>query len=262
MWIFVIALIVLGAQRAVATQLGTLDSAIPHIEFTTSAEAIGGATIEDVVVALRQMTTFPICIELFEYDRQKDVLTLGAALEHLHRLKASGDLPAQDEARLQRYEAMAASEPPSAPIGYTKHTFKLVENHITVRTLLNRIVELDPSYSWKNEGTDQNPIVVIQPRAKSALDWMVPGICDSTQGRSVSSLFEPGGKLTLAFQAHDITRVEVRPENALPDVQPDLCHDGMSARDVLNKIVKAAGHDYSWSLSGIKGLRWLTFQQK
>ncbi len=252
---------IVSVEPAVAVPLTTLEDTIPHIELTQSAEAIGGATIEDAVVALRQLTSFPICIEILEYDQQKDGLTLAKALEQLRTLKAKGELTDSDHARLERYQVLAASESPSILIGYTKKTFMLVESKITIRALLNRITELDSTYTWRNDGTDKEPIIVLQPRVKTALDWSIPSVCDSSRSMSTKNLFAPGGKLTLFFQAYNIHRLEMNSAYQLPDVQIDLCHDHLSARDVLNLVVKAAGHDLSWSLSGIKGLRWLTFQQ-
>ncbi|HWZ46410.1 MAG TPA: hypothetical protein VNW97_23255 [Candidatus Saccharimonadales bacterium] len=250
---------VASVEATAAVPLATLESTIPHIELTQSAEAIGGATIEDAVVALRQMTSFPICIEILEYDRQKDGLTLGRALEQLHALKGRGEISPPDQIRLERYEALATSESPSTLIGYIKRTFSLVEKNVTVRALLDRLTELDSSYAWKNYGSEQEPIVVIQPRTKSGLDWSIPSICSSS-GILTKNLFGPGGKLTLIFQAHDISLVETKSGIRMQDVRLDLCKDHLVALDVLNLAIKAVGNNASWALSGIKGLRWLTFQ--
>jgi len=249
-----------SVEATAAVPLTTLEGMIPHIELTQSAEAIGGATIEDAVVALRQMASFPICIEILEYDRQKDGLTLGRALEQLHALKARGDISVPDQVRLERYEVLATSENPSMLIGYIKKTFTLVEKNVTVRALLNRLIELDSSYAWRNYGSDQEPIVVIQPRAKSALDWSIPSVCDSSRVILTKNLFGSGGKLTLIFQSHDISLVETKSGIRMQDVQLDLCNDHLVARDLLNLAIKTVGNNASWSLSGIKGLRWLTFQ--
>jgi hypothetical protein len=239
--------------------LKTLDSEIPRIELTAGAEAIGGATIEDAVAALRLLAEFPICVELIEYDKEKDALSLGAALEQLRAMKTRQGLTLPDEARLKRYEELADTEDVRTPIGFKKKTFTLVENNLTVRAFLDRLMQLDNAYVWRNEGTNQAPVIVIQPRTKSALDWSVPSICGSPQDLSSTTLYGPGGKLTVLLQAHSISRVEVS-NKRLPGVQVDLCRDHLTARDALDLTIGAAGHDLSWSLSGIKGLRWLSFQ--
>ena len=237
-----------------------LEQIIPHIELTRGIEAIGGATIPDVVVTLREQTDFPICIEELEYDRKTDGLTLDAAIAKLRALKAEQKLTHLDEARLNQYQELAKTEDPHTFIvGINQKTFTLVEDNATVRAVLDRTIGLDPAYIWKNYGTSKAPLVVLQPRTRSALDWPVPSVCGGSQETKTAELFGTDGKLTTLFAAHAIYLVEMNGAR-MPNVPLDLCHDHLTARDVLNRIVTAGGNHLSWTLSGIKGLRWLSFQ--
>jgi len=51
---------------------------------------------------------------------------------------------------------------------------------------------------------------------------------------------------------------KIRP--ILPDVPLNLCQDHLTAKEVLNRTASAAGPGFSWTLSGIRGLRFLSFQ--
>jgi hypothetical protein len=243
------------------TTLRFLNSTIPHVAFTSSAEGFGGATVEDVVVTLRQLVKFPICMELKEFRSDVDGLTLGAAIAELTALKAKRGLEPPDESRLKRYEELASTQSRSTLIGFRKKTFTLVQDNITVAALLDRVTELDRTYRWRNEGTDSVPLVVIQPRQQSALEWPVPPLCGSTAMPS-SSLYGPNGQLTSFFSDHRISRVELNGGNRLPNVPLNLCFDHLTALKVLNLTIIAAGNGTSWSLSGVQGLRWLTFQSR
>ena len=239
--------------------LKTLDSEIASVELTAGTEGIGGASIEDVVLFLRQLSDFPICIEQLDYDRARDGLTLAEALNQLRELKTKGPLAALDETRLNAYEQMAVAQRANTLIGFKKKTFKLVQKNVSVRTLLNKVTELDSDYTWKNYGSDASPLVVIQPKQTTVLDWPVPAICGSPEELSARTLYGVGGRLTLLFQGHSISRLEIRGSEPR-DLQLPVCQNQLVARDVLNLTIRAAGNNQSWSLAGIKGLRWLTFQ--
>jgi Bacterial TSP3 repeat len=60
-----------------------------------------------------------------------------------------------------------------------------------VRSLLDSLVAIDDEYRWQNYGTEDNPLIVIQPRGQSALDWAVPPICGSPSELSTSKIFGP-----------------------------------------------------------------------
>ncbi len=260
-----------AAQTAEAAPK-TLEDEIRYINLTASVEVFrpGGVTIEDAVQLLRQRTVFPICFESMEYDRDTDGLTLGEVLNSFHALKTRSGLTAEDGAHLKMYEEMAVTQSTATLVGIKEKTFTLVQDKMTVRTFLNRVTQLDSAYKWTNEGTGTAPLIVIQPRTRSVLDWPIPRICGTPQEASSKILYGPQGKLSAFFAVHNITRVEMdmrpaRPgdkrESDLPNVPLDLCQDQLTAYDVLNRTVKAAGTSLSWSLSGIKGLRWLSFQQ-
>jgi len=252
---------VLASGAAVPDKAKTLDEVLSHVELKDGAEGFGGATIEDAVVLLRRLVDFPVCIELREFTRESDGLTIGAAIDQLDALRAKQGLTPMEQSQLKRYEELAAKQGRSAVIGFRKETFTLVEDKIAVHSLLDRLTTLDSLYTWKNDGTPKSPIIVIEPKQKSALDWVVPPICG--QGReqiSATDLYGPGGRVTQQLQQHNISRVEMSGGNKVPDVQLNLCVDHLTARDVLNLTVQAAGDQSSWSLSGIKGLRWLSFQ--
>ena len=254
------AVLPMRCQSTAKAALPTLDSTIPHVALTTGAETIGGASIEDAVVLLRSLTVFPICIELKDFSREADGLTLGEALTSLENLKSRQELGIADVARLKRYEELAASEPTTTLIGFRKNTFTLVQDNVTVRALLDRLVILDNTYVWHNDGTSEAPVVVIAPAEKSVLDWPVPAICGPTEELSTARQYGPSGKLTRLFGGHEISRLEINEGNAIPYALLPLCREGLNARDVLNLTIEAVGHDLSWSLSGTKGARWLTFQ--
>jgi hypothetical protein len=252
---------VLASGAVVPDKVKTLDEVLSHVELKDGAEGFGGATIEDAVVLLRRMVGFPVCLELREFSRDTDGLTLDAAIEQLNALRTKQGLTPMEESQLKRYEELVAKKGRSAVIGFRKETFTLVEDNVTVHALLDRLTTLDSLYTWKNDGTAANPVVVIQPKQKSALDWAVSPICGQRREQtSATVLYGSGGGVTQQLQEHNISRVQMSDRNKVPDVQLDLCADHLTARDVLNLTVKAAGDEYSWSLSGIKGLRWLSFQ--
>jgi hypothetical protein len=211
------------------------------------------------VTLLRQITVLPICIEELDYDDVKDTLTLGTALDTLRAIKNTHGLARQDEARLELYEKWSSTKPRSTVIGVKQKTFTLVQDNIRVKDLLDQITALDTAYRWRNDGDNEAPLIVIEPRQRSVLDWPVPRICGPPQELSSSSLYGPGGRLTTLFQAHNISRLEINGRGKLPDVHLDLCRDQLVARDVLNLTVKASAERLSWSLSGIRGMRFLRF---
>lgn len=251
----------LACHAAPLQKVRTLDDNIKRVALTTGSETIGGASMEDAVAFLRTHAAFPVSFEFVEYDRAKDGLTLSAALAKLHQLKQTQTLSDLDEMRLKTYEQqLSDGQDPGTVIGFQKRTFSIVEDNISVRAFLDRLAVLDGAYSWRNDGTDDAPIVVIQPRGKSALEWSVPAICGSPQDLSFARLYESGGKLTVLFQQHNISRVAFKGGVGNPEVEVDVCKGHLSARDVLNLTAASLGHDVSWTLSGVKGLRWLTFQ--
>ena len=87
----------------------------------------------------------------------------------------------------------------------------------------------------------------------------MPANCGAAQ--SLVNLYGRQGSLTAIFHEHQITRVEVNGQNTLPDINLNLCKDPLNARDVLDATVRALGGSSSWTLSGIKGLRWLSFDR-
>jgi hypothetical protein len=251
----------LACHAAAPQKVRTLDDNIKHVELTAGSETIGGASMEDAVAFLRHHAAFPVSFEFVEYDRAKDGLTLSTALAKLHQLKQTQTLSDLDEMRLKTYEQQISDGQDSGTvIGFQKRTFSIVEDNISVRAFLERLAVLDGAYSWRNDGTDDAPVVVIQPRGKSALEWNVPAICGSPQDLLFAKLYGSGGKLTVLFQQHNISRVAFQGGVETPDVQVDICKSHLSARDVLNLTAASLGHDVSWTLSGVKGLRWLTFQ--
>ena len=247
----------------------TLEDELQRVHLSLSGEAFqaGGVTMADAALELRMRTAFPISFESVEYYRDKDRLTLGDVLESFRALKARSDLSPAEAARLRMYEEMAVHQSTATAIGVRKKTFTLLQDHITVRAFLDRITQLDSDYLWKNYGTDKALLIVIRPRTGSVLNWSVPRICGKPQQVSDKTLYGPGGKLTMLFGRHDITRageISDSPDSeaSLPDTPLDTCRDDLTAFDVLNQAIKAAGPNFSWSVSGIRGLRFLSFQKQ
>src|SRR5262245_42955170 len=112
-------------EGTVGGKLTRLDDRIPKVELTSGAESIGGASVEDVVVLLREAVAFPICIEFRDVTREADGITAGNALNDLKVLKARRGIDALDEARLKRYEQIVSSEGPTALVGFKEKTFTL-----------------------------------------------------------------------------------------------------------------------------------------
>lgn len=233
-----------------------LDSVISHLELTNGGKGIGGATISDAVLVLQKLANFPICFEEIEHEKGKDGLTLKAAIELLRDLQVHQKLAQADEVRLKRYEELSATEDPETFfVGFKQTTFSLVRDNITVKAVLDELTELDKHYIWNNVGTEQSPFVIIQPRERSILDWQVPRICGAPKDLSSASLYTNGGRLSTLFNSHGIYV-----GNMPPDRQLDLCRDGLTAREILNLTIRAAEPKLSWIVSGVKGLRWVTFQ--
>jgi hypothetical protein len=156
----------------------TLNDLIEHIELREGAETIGGASMEDAVSALRELADFPVALEMLEFKRPEDFVTLAEALEKLHQMQATEALGSRDKGRWNAYEEMAQTHKPSTIPVARQRAFTLVEDRITVRDLLDRLMALDDEYTWKNYGGERAPVIVIQPQARTALGWPVPSISD------------------------------------------------------------------------------------
>lgn len=255
LWVAVVAV----SSSSVAQPSGKLrdlEGKISSIELVSGSEAIGGASVEDAVALLQQWAAFPVCFESRQFNRRVDGLTLAQALVKLRELKTEHNLAARDAVRLKAYEQMSTTEDPSTLIGFKRTTFRFTAHDVSVRSFLDQLVNLDEEYVWKNYGTRERPLIVIQPRNSSVLEFAVPSVCEDKQARR---LYGPGGQMTDVLQAHGISRFEMGPRNLVPAVQINLCRGDLNARDALNLLVEAAGRDESWSLSGIKEMRLLTF---
>lgn len=247
-----------------------LEDVIESVSLTDGAETIGGASIEDAVTILRDKVAFPVSLEMVEFERPKDFVTLDEALTKLRSIQAVGPLAARDKTRRDSYEELAKTHPGSEIIVAHQKSFTLVRDRITVRDLLDQITILDDEYQWKNYGTEREPMVVIQPRAKSALNWHVPSIC-TPRPVAVDQILagcngQECGAFTKVLGARNISIVymSIGPASKgkdSADPRPhglvDLCNETLTARDVLN-LVSEAAHT-SWTLSGIKGLRFISF---
>ncbi len=256
-----------AAERVVAG----MDSIITRFELSDSPlGGIGGATMADAVQKLQEVTGIPVCLEEIEYDGERDGLTLSTALQKLRELQARNELSESDRARLERYEELMheVKDPDHHVVFMNVRTFKISESHVTLRALLDHLIELDPDYTWQNDGNLTTPLIVVQPKAKSALDWTVPSICKSKE--SLRQLYGAGGSLTELLNQHKISLMWVwigrttypqQPnQEELPTTSLDLCHESLTARDVLMLTVKALGPKFYWTLSGIKEMRFLQFE--
>jgi hypothetical protein len=108
-----------------------LDDVIEHIELTDGAETIGGASMHDAVLALRERTCFPVAFETLEFERPKDFVTLGEALSKLHAMQTAGTLSARDKTRLDGYESMARTDDQSEVLVARRRTSRSGSNHCT-----------------------------------------------------------------------------------------------------------------------------------
>jgi hypothetical protein len=222
-----------------AGRIKDLNGIIQHIEVTDGAETIGGASVEDVVRELRDRTDFPISVEMLEFERPKDFVTLGEALTTLHKMQASGALGSRDQSRLDRYEEMAQTHEPSQILVARQRTFSLVQERVTVRDLLDHLVTLDDEYLWTNDGSEREPLVVIRPRANTALDWRVAPICHP-RPIEIDELLagcngQECGPFTKLLNGHSTSVVymltgPVAPGEREPDIRPhgpvDMCEQG------------------------------------
>ena len=244
-----------------------LDSVIESVSLTNGPETIGGASIQDAVNTLRDKVVFPVSLEMLEFERPKDFVTLDEALAKLHRLAAVAPLGDADKSRLTRYEVLAKTDPASEVVVPHQRTFTLVRDRITVREFLVQVTALDDEYEWKNYGTDRAPQVVIEPRAASVLSWSVSPICSSRPVAIERILAgckgQECGEFTKALSERNISILYMYLGPNPPDPSPhgfvDLCSQTLLARDVLNRIAEAA--HTSWTVGGIRGMRFLSFSK-
>jgi hypothetical protein len=247
-----------------------LDDVIESVSLTDGVETIGGACIEDAVNLLRKKVVFPIALETVEFERPKDFVTLDEALTQLHSMQAVGPLGARDKARLDSYEGLAKTHSGSEPLVARQKSFTLVRDRITVRDLLDQITAFDDQYQWKNYGTEGKPIIVIQPRADSALNWRVSPICKprpvaidqilaGCNGQECGAFTKILGERNMSVMYMSIGPVAKGQQSSDPRPHGfvDLCYETLTARDVLNHIAQSA--HTSWTLGGIKGLRLISF---
>ena len=252
---------------AYAKRAKTLSDTMKNVSLTDGFQSIGGASIEDAANLLRDNAGFPVALEMVEFERPKDFVTLDEALAKLHEMQSTGLLGSRDKDRLQGYEEMAKTHAGSEVLVPRQRTFTLIRNRITVRDLLDEITRLDDEYEWNNYGTDRKPMIVIQPRAFSALNWPVPPICRPRRIAIEKALAgckgQECGPLVKLLSDHNISvlYMYIGPGKREPDPSPhgfiDWCSEGLTARDVLNRIAKSSRR--SWTLGGIKGMRFLSF---
>jgi hypothetical protein len=247
---------------AAAQRARSLAEEVGPIELAASADAFRakGVTMADAVNDLRGRTEFPICFESVERDAVADALTLGQVLNEYRRLEKEKGLSARQEANLNIYERMTHEKRLQDSVGVRVNVFPLSVGRIQVRALLDRLVALDDEYSWHDAGTVEAPLVVIEPRRRSVLGWAVPALCGPRQ--TARRWLGAGTKVTELFGAHAIGFMYgTHVGKDAPEAAVDLCHEGMTARDLINQLVTAGGPRWSWTLSGIKGLRVLTFNE-
>jgi hypothetical protein len=247
-----------------------LDNVIERVSLTDGVETIGGASIEDAVNLLRDDVAFPVALEMIEFERPKDFVTLEEALTKLHSMQAFGPLGARDKTRLDSYEVSAKTHMGSEVLVAHQKSFTLVRDRITVRDLLDQITTLDDEYQWKNNGTESKPMIVIQPRADSALNWHVSAICRprpvaidqilaGCNGQECGAFTKALGARNMSIMYMSIGPVPKGHPSADPRPHGfvDLCNEMLTARDVLNRIAQSA--HTSWTLAGIKGFRIISF---
>lgn len=268
----VLALSFAQARSRHAKRAKHLDDFIEHVSLTDGMQTIGGASVEDAVNLLRDKVAFPVALEMLEFERPKDFVTLDEALTKLHGMQALAPLAARDKGRLDRYEELAKTRPGSEILVPRQKTFSLIRDRLTVREFLNEITTLDDEYEWKDYGTEHKPLIVVQPRGASALNWSVPPTCKPSPvatERVVAACTEQEcspftkalgernmGVLYMAVDEPVIPR-KPDPEMAPPHGFIDLCHHNLTAQDVLNRIAISA-HS-SWTMAGIKGMRFISF---
>ena len=274
-----ISLLLFIAELTAATQTSTrdhtnraehLEDVIETVSLTDGAEAIGGASIEDAVNVLRDELAFPVALEMVEFERPKDFVTLDEALTKLRSMQAVGPLAARDKARLDSYEKLAKTHPGSEVLLPRQKSFTLIRDKITVRDLLDQITILDDEYQWKNYGTESTPVVVIQPRSESVLNWRVSSICkprpvaidqilagcNSQECGAFTKVLAERNMSIMYMSSGPIPKGH-HPAGPQPYGFVDLCDETLTARDVLNRVAQSA--HTSWTLSGIKGLRFISF---
>jgi len=251
------------ARAEHANRAKHLDDVIEQVTLTDGMQTIGGASIEDAVNLLRDKTAFPVALELVEFERPKDFVTLDEALGELHKMSSLNE---RDKQRLRTYEEMAKSHMGSEVLVPRQKTFTMVRERITVRDLLDQITKADDEYEWKNYGSEKKPVIILQPRAASALNWKVAQIC-KPRHISIDQLLagckdQPCGPLTQALSDHQISVMYLYEgtdihEDDAPHGFLDICAENLVARDALNRIAESA--HTSWTLGGIKGMRFLSF---
>ena len=256
--------------RSHAKRAKTLNDTLETIRLTDGFENIGGASIQDAASMLRDNVAFPVALEMVEFERPKDFVTLDEALAKLHEMQSVGSLGSRDKDRLHKYQEMAKAHQGSEVLVPRQRTFTLVRNRITIRDLLDEIIKLDDEYEWNNSGTDRKPLIVIQPRVLSALNWPVSPVCRPHRIAIEQALAackgQECGSFTNLLSEHHISVLymyvgPVSPSKPEPDPSPhgfiDWCSESLAARDVLNRIARSSR--MSWTLGGIKGMRFLMF---
>src|SRR5438105_8215726 len=116
LWIgMLVSLLVVAAASATAQtddtvqakRAKTLRDTIENVSLTDGFQSIGGASIEDAANLLRDNAGFAVALEMVEFERPKDFVTLDEALAKLHEMQSAGLLGSRDKDRLHKYEEMA-----------------------------------------------------------------------------------------------------------------------------------------------------------
>ncbi len=249
-----------------------LDGVIEQVSLTDGMQTIGGASMGDAVNFLRDKTAFPVALEMLEFERPKDFVTLDEAITKLQGMQALAPLGARDKVRLDRYDELANTHQGSELIVPRQKTFSFVRDRLTIREFLNEITTLDDEYEWKNYGTERKPVIVVQPRTASALNWRVPPICKprpvTTERVLAACAKQECSPFTKALGERNMGVLYIAvdepvvpgkpdPDMTAPHGYVDLCQQNLTALDVLNRIA-ISGHT-SWTMAGIKGMRFISF---
>jgi hypothetical protein len=146
-------------------------------------------------------------------------------------------------------------EPDQYVLFMDMRTFAVSKWLASTRQILDYVTGLHKGYVWSDVGTAQTPFVVLQPQ-ESKLSWPVERKCGGEN--RLKALISPGGELNRLFLQRNYAVILNVPEMSLEN-RLDLCRSDLTALQLINLTANAMGPEVYWTLGGIKGLRFLRF---
>jgi len=212
-------------------------------------------TMAGVVAALREKWAIRVCFEDLNYDRQADMVTVGAALKDLQEQQAVRPLTRQEDIRLKLVEQLLKR--PEAQnmlfdVKSPRFSGKLVAD--TAEELLSLLTAQTP-YAWGKAGA----VYAIFPRERSVLAYAVK--LQIREGNLQETVEEILDQRPASLELSLLIPQAANASNEYLQLPMRIQGFHGSAIEALCKTAEEVSHGVVWSLGGYKDARVLSLAQ-